>query len=96
MVSFKLKVLFCVAIGFMFLFAPCMLSIHPDGTTFAMGGGGGGSNSGGEAKRTTGGYSVVDETPGPTPVPEPATWLLVGSGVAGLAGFVALRKKKKK
>ena len=40
------------------------------------------------------GYTPENDKPtAPAPVPEPATWLLIGAGAAGIAAF---RKKFKK
>jgi len=101
----KLKIFFYVAVCLTMLLAPFTLEITPEGNAFAMGSRGG-SNGGSQAIKTAPpktkwkDYKILTTENGdpqgiPTThkVPEPATLILVGSGLAGLAIF---RKKFKK
>jgi hypothetical protein len=93
----KLKILFCLTVCFTILFAPFLLEIFQDGKTYAFSSRGNNKSSNRGDKATFGFTPVPDgptnDNPVTAPVPEPATWLLVGAGAAGVA---VLRKKFKK
>jgi hypothetical protein len=93
----KLKIFFCLTACLLFLFAPFLLEIAPDGNSYAFS-----SRSGNKGIRIsdasnpgTFGYNEdpADSTD-TVKVPEPATWLLLGAGAAGLAAFKRKLKKK--
>jgi hypothetical protein len=89
----KLRIIFCLTVCLTILFAPFLLEISQDGKTYAFS-----SRSHNKSSNTKDkamfGYTPVNDGPtAPAPVPEPATWLLVGAGAAGVA---VLRKKFKK
>ena len=98
----KLKIFLCLTVILMFLFAPFFLDNSPDGKTYAFSSKSGNKShgvtsqigSGGEDN--TFGYKIVKNDPenSPAPVPEPATWLLVGAGAAGLAAYKKKFRKK--
>jgi len=75
------------------LFAPFSLEILQDGKTYAFSSRSHNKDSNTKDKAMFGYTPVYDEPTAPAPVPEPATWLLVGAGAAGVA---VLRKKFKK
>jgi hypothetical protein len=88
----KVKLLALLAVGVFVLF-PLLSS---GGSAYAMGGGGGGhhySTSSGPQHAVNRGDGPGDNQDPVAPVPEPATWLLVGSGTAGL---MLIGKKVKK
>ena len=96
----KLSVVLCLTVCLMVSFAPFLLEISPDGKTYAFS-----SRSHNNKSNTKGKVSTfydytppenddpANNNPGPAPVPEPASWLLIGAGATGL---VVLRKKFKK
>jgi hypothetical protein len=70
-----------------------LLEISQDGKTYAFSSRSHNKSSNTKDKAMFGYTPVNDEPTAPAPVPEPATWLLVGAGAAGVA---VLRKKFKK
>ena len=101
-----LKITFCVAVGLAIMMAPFTLDFSSNGKALAFGSHSGRKGDSTERKPVTKSTNWSEYKPLKTeinfdpdeprpvhPVPEPATMLLVGGGLAGLAMF---RKKFKK
>ena len=96
----KFKILFCVAVSLTMLLAPFALDITPDGTAHAFSSRSGNQPSFQVGQKTSGkkhqtswsdyGPNSAEGQGHPQTthqVPEPATMLMVGAGLAGLAIF---------
>ena len=97
MVNCKLTILFCLAVSLLFLFAPLLPGVSPDGKVYALGSlfksaGDNGDND----SLVSSGYSSGQEPNGSEPqkLPEPASWLLFGAGIAFTAVLVKKLKQK--
>jgi hypothetical protein len=95
----KLKIFLSMTVCLMFLFAPFFLDISLDGKAYAFSSKKGNKRHAVASPSEAGGPSTFgfDEREGskaPAPVPEPATWLLVGAGAAGLAAYKKKFRKK--
>jgi hypothetical protein len=101
MIYSKIKMLIYLTMFVMLLFTPFLLDISPDGKAHAMGwlgsSAGGSRSSGSQLASSEPESQPLQSDPGtrpPTPVPEPATMLLVGGGALGLAALGRKFKKK--
>jgi len=89
----KLRTLLYLTISLTLLFAPFSLEILQDGKTYAFSSRSHNKSSNTKDKPMVEITPVNDGPTAPSPVPEPATMLLVGAGALGLAAF---RKKFRK
>jgi hypothetical protein len=93
MVNPKLKILLCIVVSLLFLFAPLLPGVSPDGKVYALGSlfKKAGDDGFSASERTSLGSGDGSQ---PHKIPEPASWLLFGAGIAATALLVKKLKQK--